>query len=447
LPLVSFLVLPWCYHEKQSPGQLAKSLTLVGEVMPAITKRFVDSLKSGPKPQIFWDDTVPGFAVRIMPTGFISFLVQYRAGKGRAAPTRKVSLGQYGKITPDQARDLARKELLAAAMGGDPVGERKAKLVAAREARERAWPVVLEAFITDHVTGLRTSAVVERSLRKHTLAPWAHKRVDRIVKKDVIALLEQAKVSATPQMARLLRAYLSKLFTWCEQRDLVQINPVRGTMKPGQVIERDRVLSEAELRAMWIATFQQPYPFGTVVRMLVLTAQRRQEVSTLRWDALDFGNAIWTISRETTKADRAHEVPLSGMAMELLASLERYGDYVFTSDGRTFVQAFSDIKTRLDRDMTAMLSNGKPDFTLNEWRFHDLRRTAATYMGRNGVQRDAITLVLNHSLPGITAIYDRAARLPEKRHALDTWARVLKDIITPPSGNIVPLRERKEKQL
>lgn len=404
----------------------------------SITKRLVDSLKPGAKEQLFWDETMPGFAVRIMPSGYISFIVQYRAGKGRAAPTRKVSLGQYGKVTPEQARELARKELAAATMGGDPVAARKAKLAAVKANREKAWEVVLETFAARHLSSIKTGAEVERAIRRHTLPRWAGKRIDKISKSEVIALLDDVGDSNTLHSARLLRAYLSKLFTWAEGRDIVPFNPVRGTIKPIQVIERDRVLSETELKAFWQASETEPYPWQPFLHMLALTAQRRDEVAAMQWADIDMASGVWTIAREGTKADRAQEVPLSNTALKLLSDMQPMGAYVFTTDGQTFIQSFSPLKKRLDAMMAATLT-----VDVKPWRYHDLRRTAATFMGRHGVQRDAITLVLNHSLPGITAIYDRAARLPEKRHALEVWAKALGNIVGPlADSNIVPLKGR-----
>jgi integrase len=410
--------------------------------MPVITKRFVDAIKPVERLTIYWDDDMPGFGVRVMPSGFIGFLVQYRAGKGRGAPTRKVSLGAYGKITVDQAREAAKLELGKAILGGDPVAERKAVQAEALRSNERTFGKVLDRFAKQHLTTLRTGAEVERALRRHALLRWQNKRIDRVSKGDAISLLDDVTDSNSPFAARLLRAYLHKLFTWAEGKDLVAANPVRGTAKPAIVIERDRVLTDSELVAFWASADALPYPWGPYLKVLALTAQRRDEVASMRWQDVDLNAGLWRIPRESTKADRAHEVPLSEPVKLLLEGIERLGEHVFTNSGLVPIQGHSKLKTRLDTAMLAALRQSSPKAVLPAWRVHDLRRTAATYMGRGGVQRDSITLVLNHALGGVTSIYDRAGRLPEKRHALDTWARVLVGIVSGEKDqtNIVPLK-------
>jgi integrase len=419
--------------------------------MPDISKSFINALvKQGAPDQVtyHWDDKLTGFAVRHMPSGLITYLFRYRAGKGREAPIRKVALGRHGtKLTPDQARTAAEAMNAKVTMARDPVAEVKAHVAQAKVAKQRAkddvaksYPAVLDTFAARHLSTIRTGAEVERAMRRHTLPRWQAKQADRISKADVIALIDDVSDDASPHAARLLRAYLSKLFTWCEQRDLVAVNPIRGTAKPVEATQRDRVLSDVEMEALW-ATFEaMPYPWSHFLKVLLLTAQRRDEVASMRWDDLNLGAGVWTIARESTKADRSHEVPLSPAVIEVLSSIERFGDHVFTTNGRSWIQGFSPLKKRIDASMAEILAVRTPQSKVGHWVLHDLRRTAATYMGRNGVQRDAITLTLNHSLPGITAIYDRAGRLPEKRHALDTWARVLTDIVTPTAVNVVPIR-------
>ncbi len=172
-----------------------------------------------------------------------------------------------------------------------------------------------------------------------------------------------------------------------------------------------------ELVRVWNGAALSGYPFGQFVRMLILTAQRRTEVATMRWADLDLKAGNWTLPAGQTKADRAQLVPLSPMALEILDNIPELGPYVFTTDGQTHIANFAKSKARLDEFLA--VKGG----VLAPWRLHDLRRTAATNMVRLGVSMEITGRVLNHSVVGITAttygLHDYAA---EKRHALDLWA-------------------------
>ena len=155
----------------------------------------------------------------------------------------------------------------------------------------------------------------------------------------------------------------------------------------------------------------------------------------MRWDQLDIQAATWTL--ETTKARRGHVVPLSPLAIDVLAALSRKASrYVFTTSGETPISGFSKAKARLDQ-VIAKESRGE---ALTAWTIHDLRRTCATTMGRLGVSRFIIGKVLNHADRSVTGIYDRFAYLQEKRHALESWARHLSALVTPTSRNVVAIR-------
>ena len=135
----------------------------------------------------------------------------------------------------------------------------------------------------------------------------------------------------------------------------------------------------------------------------------------MRWQDIDLDTALWTIPRELTKGDRAHEVPLSQPAIEIVASLPKVNhSLVFTTNGKVPVAGFSNAKRRLDE-----LSK------VTDWRLHDLRRTAASGMARLGVAPHVVEKVLAHksgTITGVAAIYNRHAYQAEKRDALDSWA-------------------------
>ena len=195
---------------------------------------------------------------------------------------------------------------------------------------------------------------------------------------------------------------------------------------------RQRVLSDAEIGLLWRATTDS-YPAGALIRFLLLTAVRRSEAAGMTWGEVNLDDALWIVPAHCTKSGVPHEVPLSGMAVDLLRSLPRFaaGDFVFSnSGGRRSAQAFSQYK--------AVISARAPG--LVNWRFHDLRRTARTNLASLGVSPFIAELILGHQQRGVHAIYDVHRYQAEKREALERWASRLRTIIEPPPANVRQLR-------
>lgn len=155
----------------------------------------------------------------------------------------------------------------------------------------------------------------------------------------------------------------------------------------------------------------------------------------MRWADLDLENATWTLKAASTKADRAHMVPLSAPAVAILKDVPQLGDYVLTSDGKTHIKAYGAGKSRLD---TFIATGGE----MAAWTYHDLRRTAATHMVRLGISTEVVGRVLNHAVTGITAkVYALHSFAAEKRHALDTWAAEIDRALNgEQGGNVVAIR-------
>ena len=221
------------------------------------------------------------------------------------------------------------------------------------------------------------------------------------------------------------------------ERGLIEASPAAGIRAPAEMQSRDRVLTDPELAAAWKACDALGWPFGPLVRLLILTGQRRDEVARMRWCDLHLERRIWELPRELTKSDRAHVVPLSDAALEIIAALPRLGDLVFPArraSSTNAVSGFSRAKARLDSEMLVLLRQqatgaGKDaeKVELKPWRLHDLRRTAASGMARLGAPPHVIGHALNHapaaSLGQIGAIYVRHDYEPETRQALAAWAR------------------------
>jgi integrase len=202
---------------------------------------------------------------------------------------------------------------------------------------------------------------------------------------------------------------------------------------------RQRILTDAEISLIWRASqgeirngIESTYPGGPFVRFLLLTAVRRGEAACMAWAEVDLDNALWVIPAHRTKSGAPHEVPLSGMAVDLLSSLPRFaGDFVFSANGgRAPIKGFGKFKDTIDGRAAG----------LAEWRFHDLRRTARTNLSSLGVTPFIAELVIGHQQKGVHKVYDVHRYQAEKRDALERWANRLRDIVEPPPANVRRLR-------
>ena len=364
-----------------------------------------------------WDASLPAFGLRVTDRGTKSFVLMYRID-GRL---RRLTLGRYPAVGLVAAREAAREALRQVDLGRDPadappaVGQRRAETLTA----------VVDQFIERHARKTRSWREVKRVFDADLLPQLGRRPIDAITRRDIIEALDRVVDRGSPYMANRLLAHTRKLFNWCLERGIVETSPVANLKAPGRETARDRTLSAGELAAVWRSWERLGWPFGPLFQLLLLTAQRENEVAAMRWCDVDLERALWTLPRQATKADRLHEVPLSRPALALLASLPRVGEagYVFPSRNRGDrpVSGFSKAKARCDR-----LSG------VAGWRLHDLRRTAASGMARQGVAPHVIEKVLNHStgaISGVAAVYNRHGYEPEKRQALDIWAGHLDELL------------------
>lgn len=398
--------------------------------MPKITKRLVEAIKPNKHDVFVWDTEVRGFGVRVKPSGVRSYLVQYRNRHGRS---RRLTIGQHGRLTADKARSRA-KSLLGDVEGGkDPVADR-------RERPRDTFGAVADEFIKRHVKhkDLRSAKEIERLLDVEVRPKWRKRPIDSISRRDVVELLDGIVDRGAPYTANRTLAAIRKLFNWAVDRGILGATPAVRIEPPGKETERDRVLTDEEIEELWNAWECQGWPFGPLFQLLLVTGQRRSEVAGMRWSELDLENKLWTLPRDRTKSDRGHEVPLSSLAIEILKGLQRMDELIFPDSrhGRNPVSGFSKAKLRSDALCETQVPN---------WRLHDLRRTAATNMARLGTPNELIGKVLNHSANrSITDIYDRHSYLDEKRRALDTWGSKLLSIIRPVPANVVTLAGHSE---
>ena len=268
---------------------------------------------------------------------------------------------------------------------------------------------------------------------------WRNKLIQEIRRRDVIELLDEVQDRGSPIMANRVLAAVRRMFVWCVERGVIEASPCAGIRPPAVERSRDRVLSDDELRDVWLATEKVGWPFGPLAKLLILTGQRLNEVSRMRWTEIDIDAHVWTIPRERTKNDIAHSVPLSSQSLAILRVLPVIpGDIglVFTTTGYSSVGGFSRAKTRIDGAIARARPSSEP---LQRWTFHDLRRTAASGMARLRIDIHVVEKVLNHSsgsFAGIVGVYQRHTFAEEKREALQAWGDFVEQLVgTEPASN------------
>jgi integrase len=402
---------------------------------------FVERAKPPPHGRVeYFDAAFPGLALRITANGSKSWSTFYRFN-GRL---RRLTIGAYPVIKPAQARREAAAALERARGGVDPAAEKRARRYAPAPGTDTFSNLVsdyLERYARKN-TGPGTFKETKRVLESQDLAAWRNRPISEISRRDVIDVIDHIAKRAEVQANRTL-ARLRALFNWAIEKDRLTTSPIVGMKPPTKERARDRTLSDDELRWFCIASEAIGWPFGSLAKLLLLTAQRRDEVAGMEWSELDLDKQTWTIPRRKMKNDRAHEVHLSEAAIEVLRSLPRIGSgRVFVTSGGP-VSGFSYGKNRLDAAMFTAKQAALGDNTeaIPHWILHDLRRTAATGMARLNIPPHVVDKVLNHSsgtIRGVAAVYNRFEYFEERRTALEAWGRYVSIASAP--VNVVKLR-------
>jgi integrase len=402
------------------------------------TQRRIEDLQcpAGRRDMMVFDDEQTGLGVRVTggaDKGSLAkkfFLAQYR----HAGQKRRVPLGSCSAISLAGARDAVRVILGDVAKGRDPAGERKE---AARQAkREAAHQALTLAALLEQWGALcladkreRYAAEAVRAVRvgfeKRLPLPAAE-----LNRAAVVRVLDDLTKDGKVAMASRTAAYGRACYQWAIRRGALEINPF-ANLPLTPVAKRDRVLSDAELAAVWKAT-DGPGTFNAIVRMLMLTGQRREEVTAMTWDEIVGDLATWIVPASRAKNGAAHLVPLSSQAQAILRVAPRVGTgLVFPGRNGPF-NGFSKAKEALDKVCG-----------VKDWRLHDLRRTMATGLQRLGVRLEVTEAVLNHvagSRAGIVGVYQRHHWADEKRAALTAWGARVAAMVDggKAEGNVVP---------
>jgi integrase len=392
-------------------------------------------LDSDGKPKLdayVWDDEQPGLSIRLKGKAR-TWTVWYQVNGAR----RKVALGAVGSakggMTLKKARDEASRIVSGARADKDPLRDRAAAKAKAADTLGALVKLYLERRAKPRQR-TRTYVEVERYLSRYW-APLHARAVESLTRRDVASRLEELRVDHGGIAANRARTYLSACLSWGMKQGLAEHNPVVGTEAPAEERRRDRVLSPAELVAVWKAC-EGHGEFGEIVRLLMLTGARREEVAGLRWSELDLDRALWTLPAARAKNEREHEVPLPRQAVALLAARDRVGEFVFGRHGRSPFSGYSRAKERLNQALGDAVAS---------WTLHDLRRSAVTHMVELGIAPHIVEATINHisgHKGGVAGIYNRANYREQKQAALQAWADHLEALVEgrEPASNVVQMR-------
>jgi integrase len=384
------------------------------------TDRAIKNLKAKNARYELWEGN--GFGIRVTPSGTKSWVFVYH----HAGRSRRMTLGTYPSMTVAQAHQAHGKALTDLEQGIDP----GAAIVRQRRV-DRAAPT-LGDLATEYLERWakprkRSWKEDERILNKDVLPPWRWSKAKEITRSDVIALLDRIVDRGSPIAANRTLAVVRRLFNFALSRDLVSANPCAQVKPPGKENRRDRVLSPDELRTFWNGLNEASMSAASriALKLLLVTAQRKGEVISARWEDIDIAGAWWTIPAERSKNGLPHRVPLSRLAISLLAEArelagEEKSPWVFPSPKKEHIGP-----TALGHAVRRSIK----DFGLTDFTPHDLRRTTASYMTSIGIPRLVVSKLLNHVEQGVTAIYDRHSYDADKRKAISRWERHLKLIL------------------
>jgi integrase len=397
-----------------------------------LTIKSADDLKLpvGKNDHIVFDDDITGFGIRLRESGSRTWIYQYRIGSKQ----RRMVLGAVKSVPLKLARENAGKLEAKVRLGGDPAMEKET----ARQEADNTFGELADKYLEARKSEWRPRSEIEvrRHLTNHTKS--LHRLpITSVGQRDVAALLGSIANNSGNVTSNRVRASLYAFFGWVirEGIRLPEGNVVSYT-NIREEKSRDRVLGDAELKAIWAACLDDHS--GAIIKLLMLTGQRVNEIAALRWDEVHDEQIV--LPAERTKNDRSHIVPLSDAAKAILTACNGKDRICVFGRDDTGFQGLGYAKPRLDARIAE--ANGKP---LPHWTPHDLRRTVATRMADLGVQPHIIEAVLNHvsgHKSGVAGIYNRATYDKEKREALNFWAAHLLAVVEGSPRKIVPLRAR-----
>jgi integrase len=376
------------------------------------------ALSAGKTDEIFFDEEITGFGVRVRAGGSRKFVVHYRQG----GVQRRHTLGAVGVMHLEEARKKARKILVAVDDGKDPAAEKATRRAAAGLTFER----VMEDYLETRQLEMKSRSFEEtaRHLKRHC-KPLHKLAIASLTRQVIASRLRDISQNQGPVAGNRVRSSLSAMFGWAIGEGFCDVNPVTGTNRAVENEERERALNDDEVARLWNGLPDTQY--GRIVRLLLLTGCRRDEIGSLLWSEINESARTITLPGIRTKNGREHVVPLTEPALQVLRQCPKVPerDFVF-GEGSGGYSGWSRAKARLGKQMP-----------LKAWALHDLRRTIRTNLGGLGVLPHISEAVLNHLPPKLVRTYDKNKYEAEKRDALQRWADHIRLIVAQANGDNV----------
>jgi integrase len=375
-----------------------------------LTDRFCDRAKSTTTQTDYFDETVSGLALRVTAGGTKAWTFLYTAAGRR----RRITLGRYPAVSLAKARTLALEARALIANGVDP--------------RARGAMTVndlVEAYIAKHTATLKSGAEIARRIRKNIVPVIGNVPLAQLHRRDATRVVDAVTGRGAPVEATFAFQDLRSILRWAVARGDLDHDPIAGMPPPPGGKPRERVLSDDEIKTLWLKLPEALPRYAPILRLCLLTAQRVGEVAGMRREELDLKQRLWSLPGTRTKNGHAHAVPLSSAAMEIIG--EPASEFVFDIAPTVVAQAIIRAQARIG---------------IAQWTAHDLRRTALTGMAKLGVEPIVLGHIANHrttTKAGMTlSVYVHHAYEREKRDALELWADRLRGIIAG-SAEVVPL--------
>jgi integrase len=414
-----------------------------------LSKRAIDGLQPTTKRVIYWDDYLAGFGLRIEPSGSKTFLVRYRPGGGRNAPKRFLTIGRYGRLTPDQARTEARKVLSASELGMDPAGERL------RKRKEMSISALCDLYLELGVETKKAQTVAgdRGRINRHIKPLIGSRRASEVTAADVEKLMKDIATGKTradfktglSRSRSIVRGgkgaatrtvgMLGGIFSFAQRQGVRVDNPCRGVKRyPDRANER--FLNQAEIAQLGAALSNAESGGANanavnISRLLAITGARRNEIAGLQWSEVDLEKSCLRLKDSKTGAK---VIPLGAPAFHLLNGLSpmQGSPYVFPATiGTSHFQGIKRIWQAVRKEA------GFPSL-----RLHDLRHSFASIGLASGDTLTLIGSLLGHSNARTTGRYAHLADDP-KRNAADRISGQISDALGfVSSSNVVNLPKR-----
>lgn len=397
-----------------------------------LTDKAVEKLKP-PKAgqEEHFDSAYPGLALRISYGGSKSWVYHYRL-KGRQ---RRLTFGGYPEFSLQEAHDLWRDARQKVREGSDPAVREE------EEAPKTVAELGEDFFVRYYRPRNRTSPEIERMFSQHLYPVIGQMQIEDVTQRDILRVLDRVEAGGATVRANRVLTATKRFLNWCIERGHLESSPAAHVKPPAKETPRDRVLTDEEIVALLAAIEEVGDPFGPIFHLLLLTGQRRTEVSDARWSEFDLAAGLWEMPPERVKNKRTHRLPLSDAATAILTGLPTKGEgnllfpaqFRRVKDGeQRAVSGFTRAKERIDALMLAHMQKAAEErgddpeaVSITKWTIHDLRRTAASGMARLGVPVHVVEKALNHvsgAVSGIAAVYNRHDYQDEVRSALNAWA-------------------------